>query len=144
MFRVVSKLIDLTHKIERCENLINTLEKRNFKNFQSFAFVHKNYSVGEVYEIDGIGYTVITLKTMDRVDFVVIVKPEAVWSDHWQDADKWLDIKKGIYLDKLTGREYKQSLFVKAGDVSHFQNVSDDDLVMKGTVVKYNITPAMT
>lgn len=126
----------INKKISQCEVTALKIKAVNFVNLQSFDMVHDTYDLGEVYRVDDIGYTVITSKTDYSVDFVVIMHPHTIWNEHWQDVDKKLEIKQGVYLDLFTGKEYRDKVNVKAFDPSYFKAIGEDDLVVKGRIFK--------
>lgn len=130
------KIEHICKGIEKCEMMILKIKAMKFENFQSFDFVHKNFDQGEVYAIDNVGYTVITKKTLTEVCFVVIMKLNNIWEHHFQDVDKHLVIKQGVYMDLYTGEQYNKELKVKAFDPSYFQAVGNEDLIIKGRVYK--------
>lgn len=131
-----NKIQNIDKKISQCEFTALKIKAVNFVNMQSFDMVHSSYDVGEVYRIEGVGYTVITDKTDKSVDFVVIMHPHSIWEKHIQDVDKRIEIKQGVYLDLLTGKEYRDNLKVKAFDPSYFKSIGEEDLVLKGVIFK--------
>lgn len=60
----------------------------------------------------------------------------AVWEMHWQDVDKHLEIKQGVYLDLITMQIHESELFVKAFEPSIFKSIGDEDLIIKGKIYK--------
>ncbi len=112
------------------------IKAMQFTNFQSFEYVYKNFELGEVYVITDVGYTVITKKDEFEVHFVVIMKLNNVWKEHFQDVDKHLKIKQGVYLDLYTGKEYKDFVKIPKYTPSFFKSVGDQDLVLQGRVFK--------
>ena len=130
------KIKEIESKIKECEIIAVKLKAMNFANLQTFDSVAQIYDLGEPYIIKGVGYTVITYKGDKLIKFVVIMKSNSVWQNHWQDVDKRLDIKQGVYMDLFTGKEYKDSLHVKAFEPSYFKAIGSKDLVIKGEIYK--------
>jgi hypothetical protein len=131
-----SKIEQIKSKIAECEIMALKIKAVNFANFQSFEHAQANYEVGEVYIIKDVGYSVITYKSNVEIRFIVIMPPNKIWLEHWQDVDKHIEIKQGVYLDLYTGKEYKDNLIVKAWQPSHFKAIGKNDLVIKGRVFK--------
>ena len=126
----------LEEKISRLEVEAIKIKAVNFVNLQTFDEVYNGYDVGEIYVVKGVGYSIITKKTTSRVDFIVIARPNTVWAKHWQDVDKHLIVKQGVYLDLFTGREYRNKIKVPAFKPSHFKAIGDEDLILKGCIFK--------
>ena len=130
------KVEEINRKIKSCEVMALKIKAVNFINFQSFDFVNSNFEVGEPYIIKGVGYSVITYKSENEMRFIVIMKPNSIWQKHWQDVDKHIEIKQGVYLDLFTGKEYKDDVMIKAFQPSYFKAIGKNDLVIKGRVFK--------
>ncbi len=126
----------MSHQLKQCEIMALKMKSMKFENFQSFDFVFENYEEGEVYAIENVGYSVITKKTITEVFFVVIMGVNNIWADHFQDVHKDLLIKQGVYMDLFTGKQYKKEVHVPAYNMSKFQAVGDQDLIIKGRVYK--------
>lgn len=130
------KLHHLDKRIKSCENIALKIKAMKFENFQSFDFVSENFEQGEVYAIDGVGYTVITKKTPIEVCFIVFMDLNNIWKHHFQDVDKHLIIKQGVYLDLYTNKEYMDEVNVKAFEPSYFKASGTENLILKGRVFK--------
>ncbi len=132
----LNRIKEIDKKLHEVEITSAKIKAVNFVNMQSFDDVYDNYVLGEVYKVDEIGYTVITSKTPTEITFVIIMNLDQVWYKHWQDVDKILNIKQGVYYDMFTGNEYKDSVEVKAFEPSYFKAVGDEDLIMKGKIFR--------
>lgn len=138
-YKYKERLKEIECALNKCEMTALKIKAINFINMQSFDDVYKTYKVGEVYKIDGVGYTVITYKSKKRINFVVIMHVDNIWNIHWQDVDKHIEVKQGVYLDLLTGKEYKEERFsVKAFEPSYFKAIGKDDLILKAYIKKNN------
>jgi len=135
---LTKKVID---EIEDLELKIFGLKAMMFENFQPFNAVYDNFKLNEVIVISNIGYAVVTYKDEKTIKFKTVVKNGKEWLPHWQDADKILKIKKGIYYDILTQKEHKEDseLFIPAYKTSHFKSVGKDDLVIYGQIFKKTV-----
>ena len=122
---------DLLEKIENAEKIARNIQSVSFTNYQSFESVFNTYEAGEVYVVSEVGIVVITSKLPHKIEFILYMKNGNIFPHHWQDADKLIDIKQGIYLDLLSNTEYRDKLEVGAFDISHFQSVGDNDLILK-------------
>lgn len=131
-----TKLEYIKRRLFQCEVNSAKIKAFNFVNLQSFDTVYENYMVGEPYIIDDIGYSIVTSKSKKKIEFVVIMKSDAIWMEHWQDVDKHIDIKQGIYLDMYTGKEYTDELEVKAFEPSYFKAIGKHDLIIKGKIFR--------
>lgn len=123
-------------KIVETELINMKLKAINFLNFQSFESVEKNFVIGEVYVVEGLGYAIVTEKKPNEIKFITIVYNGAVWQMHWQDVDKHLEIKQGVYLDLIDMKSHDSEVFVKAFDPSIFKSIGNKDLVIKGKIYK--------
>jgi len=136
-----NKLDAIRKKIKECEVMSLKIKAVNFINFQSYETVKNNYELGEIYVVENVGYTIITKKVEEFIDFVLIMSVNNTFKEHFQDAYKILNIKQGVYLDLYTGKEYKEKLKVPAYDPSFFKAVGDKDLIIKGTVFNPKFKP---
>lgn len=132
---MLTKKEEIENKLDKCEVISLKIKAMEFINYQSFEYVQENYNVGEVYEILGVGYTVVTKKEHKKIHFVVIMKPEKVWEKHWQNASKKLEIKKGVYMCLFTGEHYTDKLEVPAFEPSSFKS-GKEDLIINGILIK--------
>ena len=132
----MQRLKEIEDKIYQCEVMAMKIKAMNFANLQTFDYVSKNYEVGEIYNVNNFGYTIITSKTEKQIDFVVIMKSNNIWEHHWQDVDKQLEIKQGVYLDLYTGKEFTDTFKVKAFEPSYFKSIGSQDLIIKGKIWK--------
>lgn len=130
------KIDRIKEQIKKCENIALKIQSMKFENFQSFDFVSKNFEQGEVYAIDGVGHTVITKKTVFEVCFIVFMNLNSIWKHHFQDVNKHITIKQGVYLDLYTNKEYRDEVRVKAFEPSYFKASGTDDLILKGRIFK--------
>ncbi len=130
------KVKAIDKKLQQIEITSARIKAVNFINMQTFDSVYKNYEQGEVYKVDGIGYTVITEKSLTEILFVIIMHVDSIWSEHFQDVDKTLDIKQGTYYDMFTGKEYIDNVEVKAFEPSYFKAIGKEDLIMKGKIFR--------
>lgn len=134
--RGYKKLLNIDKKLKEVEIENAKIKAVNFLNLQTFDEVYKNYDVGEVYDVNGVGYTIITSKTDKQINFVTIMPLHNVWDNHLQDVDKVLDIQQGIYYDLINNIEYKDEVFVGAYETSRFQARGNIDLIMKGKIYR--------
>ena len=132
----MEKLLEIEKQLNVCELMAIKIKAVNFLNAQPFDFIYDNYNVGELYIVNDIGYTIITSKTKNRIEFIVIMQVNNIWKEHWQDVDKYIQIQQGIYLDLYTGKEYTKEFIVKAYEPSYFKAVGDKDLIIKGKICK--------
>lgn len=130
----LSRLEEIERKLNECEIMAMKIKAVNFVNAQPFDYIHENYNVGELYKVEGIGYTILTSKTDKQIEFIVIMKLNNIWQEHWQDVDKHVTIQQGIYLDLYTGKEYTNEFIVKAFEPSYFQAIGNEDLIIKGKI----------
>ena len=131
-----AKIKLLESKIKQCRETALKIKATSFKGFQSFDYVQENYEKGEIYNINSTSYAVITNKTENIIEFVIIMKANKKSEKVWQDEDRILEIKQGTYLDLFTQREYKSGLKIKAFDVSYFKAIGEDDLIIKGILYR--------
>lgn len=79
------KYLLLEQKVVETELINLKLKAINFLNFQSFESVEKNFVIGDIYVVEGVGYAIVTEKKPNEIKFVTIVHNGAVWEMHWQD-----------------------------------------------------------
>lgn len=128
----------LFEELKDLELKIYGLKALMFENFQPFNDVYEKFVVGEMVEVSDIGYAIVTDKNQQRIKFKTILKNGKEWLPHWQDVDKKLKIKKGIYYDILSQKEHKENseIFIPAMKPSHFKSVGKDDLIIHGEIYK--------
>jgi hypothetical protein len=73
-----NKLECLREKIKEVEVIRMKIKAVNFINMQSFSNVYKNYAVGEVIKVKGVGYSIVISKTIEEIKFVVIMRLNSI------------------------------------------------------------------
>jgi hypothetical protein len=126
----------IKEKLKEIEIIALKIKAIQFDSLQTFETIHDSFEEGEIYEIRGVGYIIITIKKDVKVNFIIIMKSGGIWEKHWQDVDKILHIKQGIYYDIITKKEFKDKVYVKAFEPSYFKAIGEDDLIIKGEVYK--------
>lgn len=137
----VNKIKDkLICDIENLELKILGFKALLFDNYQTFDSVYKSFKVGEVIELEDRGYAIVLFKDKNRITFKTVVKNGKEWIPQWQDSDKILKIKKGIYYDILTNKEHNPEsvIYVPAHYPTYFKSIGKDDLVIYGEIYKNN------
>lgn len=131
----------LCEEIKGLEINIKKLKALKFENFQPFDHIYNNYVVGEAFEVLNIGCAIVTYKDLQRIKFVTIVKSGKEWLPHWQDVDKIMLIKKGIFYDMLNEKEHLagNKIFTPAMQEVHFKSLGNEDLILEGEIYKNEI-----